>query len=113
MANPVSIIGKDSMVNGDLSGDEDLVVEGRVEGSITITKHLVVEQGGIVQATVEAENVTIHGTIEGEINATQSATISAGATVLGDLTTPRITVEDGARLKGRVVMDVQLDRDLD
>jgi len=108
MADPVCIIGKHITIRGNLTGAEDLIVEGRVEGTIKLSNHLTVESSGVVQADLDVENLTVNGTVQGDIQATQSIAINADASVQGNIRAPRIIIEDGARFRGRVEMDVPL-----
>jgi cytoskeletal protein CcmA (bactofilin family) len=106
--NDACVIGQGININGRLTGDEDLVIEGRVEGNIALNNHLMVEQTGIVVADVEAVELTVRGTVSGNIAASQVVSIQADATVVGDVRAPRIIIEDGARFKGNIDMDVPL-----
>ena len=112
MADQVCIIGKHITIRGNLSGGEDLVVEGRVEGTVKLSNHLTVEGSGIVEADLEIEDLTVNGQIHGDIQATRSISINAGARVEGNIRAPRIIIEDGARFKGHVEMNVELPADL-
>ena len=112
MADPVCIIGRHIAIRGSLSGAENLVVEGRVEGTVKLANHLTVETAGVVEADLEVEDLTANGTVRGEIQASRSIAINAGARVQGNIRAPRIIIEDGARFKGRVEMDVELPADL-
>ncbi len=102
------VIGQGISINGRLTGDEDLVIEGRVEGTIALNNHLMVEVTGTVVADVEAVELTVRGTVSGNIAASQVVSIQADATVVGDVRAPRIIIEDGARFKGNIDMDVPL-----
>jgi cytoskeletal protein CcmA (bactofilin family) len=102
------IIGKGITVRGNLSGGEDLVIEGRVEGTISLKNHLTIESTGTVMADIETENLTINGEMQGNIVATESVAINANAKVIGNVKAPRVIIEDGARFKGSVDMDVEL-----
>ncbi len=109
MANPdPCTIGQGITINGRLTGDEDLIIEGRVEGTITLNNHLIVEQTGTVVADVQTVELTIRGQVTGNITATDVVSILAEATVIGDITAPRIIIEDGTRFKGNIEMDVPL-----
>jgi cytoskeletal protein CcmA (bactofilin family) len=102
------IIGKGITVRGNLSGSEDLVIEGRVEGTVSLKNHLTIESTGTVMADIETENLTINGEMQGNIAATESVSINANAKVVGNVRAPRVIIEDGARFKGSVDMDVDL-----
>jgi cytoskeletal protein CcmA (bactofilin family) len=102
-ANP-TVIGPSILVNGKLSGDEDLTVLGRVEGEITLTKGLVVESQGVVKANVTVKTAVISGVVVGNISATESVQLTKEARMVGDIHAPRIILVDGASFRGRVEM---------
>ncbi len=102
------VIGREITIRGNLTGNEDLVVEGRIEGTITLGNHLTIEKSGVVEADVEVEDLTINGELNGDMAAHASVTINADAKVVGNIRAPRVIIEDGARFKGNIDMDVQL-----
>jgi len=102
------VIGPRITVRGALSGEEDLVVEGRIEGRITLIGHLVIAPGGVVEADVEASSVEVRGQVRGDISAARSITIERGAQVAGNVRAPRVMIHDGAHFQGAVDMDVAL-----
>lgn len=112
MADQPCIIGKNITIRGNLSGAEDLVVEGRLEGTVKLSNHLTVEASGVVEADLDLEDLTVNGTVHGDIRASRSVAINTDARVVGNIRAPRIIIEDGARFKGRVEMDVQLPPDV-
>jgi cytoskeletal protein CcmA (bactofilin family) len=96
-------IGKSVVIKGELSGSEDLYVDGTVEGTILLQgNNLVIGPNGHVHADVSAKGVTIQGKLEGNIRASDRAELQKAAVVLGDIVTQRIAIEDGAYLKGKV-----------
>jgi cytoskeletal protein CcmA (bactofilin family) len=110
MAMPISgelaQLGKSVVIKGELSGSEDLYVDGHVEGSITLKgNNLTVGPNGQVKANVEAKGVIVQGKLEGNINASDRVELRKAAIVTGDVTTQRISIEEGAYLKGKV--DIQ------
>jgi cytoskeletal protein CcmA (bactofilin family) len=102
------VIGPKIVVRGSLSGEEDLVVEGRVEGRVTLVGHLVIAPGGIALADVDASSVEVRGEVRGDIVASGSITVERGATVAGNLRAPRVIIHDGAHFDGAIEMDVAL-----
>ena len=106
------VIGQGITINGRLTGDEDLIIEGRVEGTIALNNHLIVEGPGAVVANIEAVELTVRGKVNGNIIASDVVSILADAVVIGDIRAPRIIVEDGARFKGNIEMEVPLPDDL-
>lgn len=106
------VIGKDIQIKGNLSGSEDLVVEGRIEGHIALQNHLTVEATGQLVAEITTRSMEVHGEVSGNIEAEQTVSINTNSKVLADIKAPRVIIEDGARFKGRVEMDVELPNDI-
>ena len=99
-----TIIGESILISGSLNGDEDLTVRGRVEGTLTLTKTLVVEPTGIVKAEVQVRNCVIAGAIVGNVTATESVEITKDGRMVGDISAPRVIIVDGASFRGRIDM---------
>lgn len=99
-------IGKSVVIKGELSGSEDLTVDGTVEGTIQLQSNsLVIGPNGQVRAAIHAKNVAVQGKVEGNIRASERTELRKSAVVVGDIFTQRISVEEGAYLRGKV--DVQ------
>ncbi len=96
-------IGKSVVIKGELSGSEDLYVDGSVEGKIELNNHsLTVGPNGNVKANVSAKAVVIQGKLDGAVTASDRVELKKSAVVNGDVTTQRIAIEEGAFLKGKV-----------
>lgn len=96
-------IGKSVVVKGEISGSEDLYVDGEVRGSIELRDHaLTVGPNGKVDANVTAREIVVHGTLNGNVHASDKMEIRKTGSILGDLTTARIIIEDGAYFKGSI-----------
>jgi cytoskeletal protein CcmA (bactofilin family) len=106
------IIGKGIHIKGNLTGGGDLVIEGKVEGQISLKNHLTIESTGKVDADIRAEQLTINGEANGNIDAGDLVAINASAVVTGDLRAPKVIIEDGAHFNGSIEMDVKLPDDL-
>ncbi len=106
------VIGPEIAVRGTLSGEEDLIVEGRIEGRVSLNGHLVVASGGELEADLEVDSIEVHGQVRGDISAARAITIEKGAHVTGNVRAPRVIIHDGAHFDGAVEMDVQLPDDL-
>jgi cytoskeletal protein CcmA (bactofilin family) len=102
--NAPTIIGDSILVNGHLQGDEDLTVQGRVHGTINLTKTLVVEESGVVKADVSVRNAIVSGVVVGNITATESVELTEAGRMVGDISAPRVIIVDGARFRGNVDM---------
>lgn len=102
----LATIGKSVMVKGELSGSEDLYIDGQVDGSIVLRgQTLTVGPNGRVRANVEARNVIVHGRVDGDVQATERVDLRKTAFLSGDILTARISIEDGAFFKGTI--DIQ------
>jgi cytoskeletal protein CcmA (bactofilin family) len=99
-----TIIGESILINGNLNGDEDLTVRGRVEGTVTLTKTLVVEPTGVVKAEVQVKNCVIAGAVAGNVTASESVEITKEGRMIGDINAPRVIIVDGASFRGRIDM---------
>lgn len=99
-----TVIGPDIRVSGRVTGEEDLHVEGRVDGAIALTETLYVAPGGIVAAQVEAHNIVVSGVLLGNVTARDCVTLHPGAKLVGDINAPRLVIADGATFKGNVRM---------
>jgi cytoskeletal protein CcmA (bactofilin family) len=108
----INIIGKGIIIRGSLSGGGDLVIEGRVEGQISLKNHLTIEGTGKVEADIRADELTINGEASGNIDALTRVAINTSARVNGDVKAPRVVIEDGAVFNGTIEMDVKLPDDI-
>jgi len=100
-----TIIGKTIIIEGEIEGAEDLVVQGTVKGSIVLKENLSVEPSGLVEADVQTQNVDVAGEIKGDITATNKVEIKKEGKMIGDIRAPRILIADGALFKGSVDME--------
>jgi cytoskeletal protein CcmA (bactofilin family) len=102
----IAHIGKSVVIRGELSGSEDLFLDGEVEGSIDLKGHsLTIGPNGHIRANVHAQEVVIHGRVDGNIRGTDRVELKKSAVLAGDIFTQRIMIEDGAFFKGAV--DIQ------
>jgi len=106
------LIGSKVTVKGSISGNQDLVVQGRVEGRVGLENRLTVEEEGSVQADVEVSEAAVHGELRGDVVASKAAFLHATARVAGNIRAPRIVIEEGARFSGTIEMDVELPADV-
>ncbi len=103
--NAVATIGKSIVFKGELTGSEDLEVNGTVEGDVKLPDNtLTVGQTGHVKASVSAKSVQIIGKVRGDVTATERIEIEASGVVDGDLRAPRLLVQEGAVMNGTVEM---------
>ena len=101
-----AVVGPTVRIQGDISGDEDLLVQGTVEGSISLKSHIVtVGKEGRVNATVDAKVIRIEGTVEGDLRGNEQIVVASAGNVRGNIVAPRVTLEDGCRFKGSIDME--------
>ncbi|HWR13771.1 MAG TPA: polymer-forming cytoskeletal protein [Terriglobales bacterium] len=102
----VAHIGKSVLIKGELSGSEDLYLDGEVEGTIELQKNsLTIGPNGRIRAHVNAREVVVHGKVDGNIRGTDKVELKRTAVLVGDISTQRIVIEDGAYFKGGI--DIQ------
>jgi len=101
-----AVIGPGIHINGDISGNENLIIEGRVDGKIRLDNNQVdVGQTGKVKADITATVIRIAGEVRGDLTGTEKVVISRSGNVHGNIVAPRMTLEDGAIFKGSIDMD--------
>ncbi|HZZ37550.1 MAG TPA: polymer-forming cytoskeletal protein [Acidobacteriaceae bacterium] len=101
-----AVIGKSVQIRGEVKGNEDLVVEGLVEGTITLSgNRLTVGQHARVKANVMGRDVIVLGALEGDVQATGRVELRAGSHMTGDIRAARLSVEDNAVYSGKVELD--------
>jgi cytoskeletal protein CcmA (bactofilin family) len=99
-------IGASIQIKGELQGDEDLTIDGRVEGKIELREHnLTIGPNGRIKADLYAKNIVISGEVTGSAFAAERVEIAPSGRLAGDITAPRITIADGAHFKGSVDME--------
>lgn len=101
-------IGPSIVIKGEVSGNEDLLIQGQLDGSVALGLNSVtVGDGGRVKADITGRIITIEGSVEGNLNAKEQIILRGSATVQGDLKAPRVVLEDGASFRGLVDMGVR------
>ena len=92
-----------SFRGGELSADEDLIIEGMVEGTITHQSHnLTIGRNGRVKADVKARTITVQGTVQGDLYGDEAVYIASTGQVHGNVVSPRVAIEDGASFSGKI-----------
>jgi cytoskeletal protein CcmA (bactofilin family) len=101
----VATIGPSVSIKGDVLGDEDLLVEGRVEGEIKVRSHTVtIGRSGSIKADVFAKSVRVEGEVIGNLYGEEEVTIRQTGKVEGNIVAPRVALEDGANFRGSIDM---------
>ena len=98
-------IGKSVIIKGDLTGSEDLTIEGQVDGKIELRQNiLTIGPNGKIKAQIFAKTVVVLGEVQGNITASERVDIRDNGSVDGDLSAPRIAIADGAHFRGSIDM---------
>lgn len=100
----VSILGPTLRFKGELHAEEDLMIRGHVEGSITHSQKLTICREGNVRADIEGQTISVEGTVEGDLVATTSVTVTQTGRLTGDVRAPSVSIVEGANFNGSVVM---------
>jgi cytoskeletal protein CcmA (bactofilin family) len=107
LAQPSSraVIGPTISIKGDLIGEEDLLIEGRVEGKIEFRHHSVtVGKNGRIKADINGKTITVEGNVEGNLFGEEQLIVRQSGTVRGNIVSPRVALEDGSNFKGSIDM---------
>ena len=105
-ADNLSVLGPTVHFKGELSADEDLMIQGQVEGSIRHTaRNLTIGSQGKVKADVHANHVIVQGELRGDLFGTEAVIVEASARVRGNIFAPRVALKEGAKFKGSIDMD--------
>jgi cytoskeletal protein CcmA (bactofilin family) len=102
-----TVIGSSIVIDGEIAGDENLVVRGRVKGKIALKESLFVEGSGVIEADIDTASIEVAGQVTGNIVARDRVELKPDSKVVGDIRSPRILIADGAMFKGSVDMDVK------
>jgi cytoskeletal protein CcmA (bactofilin family) len=99
-----SVLGPTLKFKGELTAEEDLLIQGSIEGSIRHSSSLTIGESGHIKANVSAEYVAVEGNVEGDIHGTQSVTIRETANINGNISSPTVSLLEGATFNGRIDM---------
>lgn len=101
-----AVIGRSIHINGDLRGEEDLRIEGDVNGTIQLKGNsLTIGKEGRIHADIYAKSIIVDGLVEGDLYGAERVGIRKNAQVKGNITAPRVSLEEGARFRGSMEMD--------
>jgi cytoskeletal protein CcmA (bactofilin family) len=99
-----TVVGPKARFVGDLFGDEDILIQGRVEGNVRAQRRVTVAPSGEVEGDVAGRSVVVSGKVHGQIRAEERAELAASATVQGNVHAPKVIIAEGAQLQGNVAM---------
>ncbi len=98
-----ALIGKSLTIKGEIRGEEDLVIDGKLEGDVDLPQHrLTIGPSGVLQGKIRAREIVVYGTVQGNLQASERVEIKKHAKVIGDLKAQRPVIEDEAYFKGNV-----------
>ena len=101
-----SVIGRSIRIKGELSGEEDLIIQGRVEGKIDLKKNnITVDKSGSIKGDIYGKSITIEGEVEGNLFGEKRIVLQPSGVVRGDMRAPAINLEEGAKFKGNIAME--------
>ena len=99
-------IGPSIQISGDVTGNEDVRIEGRVEGTVNLSDNvLTIGKEGQINATVNARVIFVEGKVEGDLTGDEKVVVQASGNVRGNIVSPRVTLEDGCKFKGSIDME--------
>jgi cytoskeletal protein CcmA (bactofilin family) len=101
----IPVLGKTLLFRGELTAEEDVILQGRVEGSIRHARNLIIGTEGSVLGDVYASHLTVEGLVEGDLHCSEAVIVRATAQVRGNIFAPRVGIMEGATFNGRVEMD--------
>ncbi len=105
-SSEIAVIGRSIKIDGDLRGEENLRIEGDINGTIQLPNHnLTIGKEGRIKADAYAESVIVDGVVDGDLYGSECVTIRASARVKGNIVASRVTLEEGAQFKGSIDMD--------
>jgi len=99
-----TVIGSTIVIDGELSSEEDISIQGKVMGKVKTTADLFVDESGTIEATVDTRSIDIEGTVIGNVRASDKYELKAGGRVTGDVFAPRVVIADGSRFRGSIDM---------
>lgn len=102
---PIPVLGKTLLFKGELTAEEDVILQGRVEGSIRHARNLIIGNEGSVLGDIHAAHLTVEGLVEGDLHCSEAVVVRSTAQVRGNIFAPRVGIMEGAMFNGRVEMD--------
>ncbi len=97
----MSLVSENIRIEGELGGEENILINGRVVGSIKLNGDVVIGQSGLVEADIEGDTVVIQGTVKGNVTARHHLEIQATGKLIGDITARSIDIKEGSTFEGR------------
>src|SRR3974390_3301508 len=99
-----SVLGPTLRFKGELHADEELLIRGHIEGSITHSQRVIVCEEGVVKASIRAQVIAVEGTVEGDLLAEKAVHVKGTAQLKGNILAPSVSIVDGEQFNGNVAM---------
>src|SRR6266567_7282382 len=99
-----TVLGPTVEIEGEIETDEDLVIQGRIQGKIVSKKDLTVDSAGKVEASITTKNLAVGGMLTGNVTASERVEVGREGKMIGDIKAPRVVIADGAKFKGNIEM---------
>jgi cytoskeletal protein CcmA (bactofilin family) len=99
-----SVVGKTLLIKGEIFSDDEILIEGRIQGNISVKSRLVIGREGIVEADIEAREVVIKGKVTGNVKGSQRVEIVPDGTLHGNIQSPRVVIADSGFFEGSIEM---------
>jgi cytoskeletal protein CcmA (bactofilin family) len=103
-SSPATAIGAKARFVGEMTGDEDILIHGRLEGNIKVNRKVTVAASGEVKGDIHGRSVVVGGRVQGQVRADERVELLASASVQGNVTAPKVVIAEGAQLQGNVAM---------
>ena len=108
IVSTMAVIGPTICIKGEVTGEEDLLVEGRVEGNVALPQsRLVVGANGNVAANIKVRALDVEGHVQGDVSAGETVVLTSSGVMQGNIKAPRVTLQDGCKFKGTIDMDLE------
>jgi cytoskeletal protein CcmA (bactofilin family) len=102
--SPPTVIGAKARLVGEITGDEDILIHGRFEGNIKVSRSVTVAPSGEIKGDIHGRSVVVGGRVHGQVRADERAELLASASVQGNVNAPKVVIAEGAQLQGNVAM---------
>ena len=99
-----SLVGKTLLVKGDIFSDEEILIEGKVQGKITVKNRVIVGRDGVVEAEIDAREIVIKGKVTGNVRGSQRVEIVPAGALHGNIHSPRVVIADSGIFEGNIEM---------
>ncbi|TFG80399.1 MAG: polymer-forming cytoskeletal protein [Chrysiogenales bacterium] len=105
-----SVVGKTLLIKGEIFSDDEILIEGRIQGKISVKNRLVIGADGVVEADIEAREVVIRGKVTGNVKGSQRVEIVPAGTLHGNIQSPRVVIADAGFFEGSIEMHLRDDK---